>query len=78
MAVGEAGGRVPFGFTLVPYEAHFTSSVWGSYQDLRAVLGIAQRGDLTWDVAPMPLAQANEALARLRHGEVTGRIVLTP
>jgi alcohol dehydrogenase, propanol-preferring len=71
MAVGEPGGRVPFGFTLVPYEAHFTSSVWGSYQDLRAVLGIAQRGDLTWDAAPMPLAQADEALARLRHAEVT-------
>ena len=78
MVVGEAGGRVPFGFSLVPYEAHLTSSVWGTYQDLQAVLGIAQRGDLTWDVEPMPLAQANEALSRLRNGQVAGRIVLTP
>ncbi len=78
MVVGEAGGRIPFGFSLVPYEAHLTSSVWGSYQDLRAVLGIAQRGDLIWDVEPVPLAQVNEALLRLRNGEVAGRIVLTP
>jgi len=78
MVVGEAGGRIAFGFSLVPYEAHLTSSVWGSYQDLRAVLGIAQQGKLTWDVEPIPLTQANEALSRLRNGEVTGRIVLVP
>lgn len=78
MVVGEAGGRIPFGFSLVPYEAHLTSSVWGSYQDLQAVLGIAQRGELTWDVEPVPLARANDALSRLRNGEVTGRFVLTP
>jgi len=78
MVVGEAGGRIPFGFADVPYEVHLTSSVWGSYDDLRAVLGIAQRGDLTWDVEPLPLDQANEALSRLRNGEVAGRIVLTP
>ena len=78
IVVGEAGGRIPFGFNLVPHEAHLTSSVWGSYQDLRAVLAIAQQGKLTWDVEPMPLTQANEALSRLRNGEVTGRIVLVP
>jgi len=78
MVVGEAGGRISFGFGLVPYEAHLTSSVWGSYRDLRAVLGIAQRGDLIWDVEPVPLAQANRALSRLRNGEVAGRIVLIP
>jgi propanol-preferring alcohol dehydrogenase len=78
VVVGEAGGRISFGFRLVPCEAHLTSSVWGSFQDLRAVLGIAQRGELTWDVEPVPLAQANEALSRLRNGEVAGRIVLTP
>ncbi len=78
MVVGEAGGRISFGFSLVPYEAHLTSSVWGSYQDLRAVLGIAQRGELTWDVEPVPLARANDAVSRLRNGEVTGRLVLTP
>ena len=78
MAAVAIGGRVPFGFSLVPYETHLTSSVWGSYQALRVVLGLARRGELTWDVEPMPLAQADDALSRLRNGEVTGRIVLVP
>jgi alcohol dehydrogenase, propanol-preferring len=68
----------PFGFSLLPHEAHLTSSVWGSYQDLREVLGMAQRGELTWDAEPVPLAGANQALARLRNGKAVGRIVLTP
>jgi hypothetical protein len=51
--------------------------VWGCYQDLRAVVAMAQRGELAWDVEPMPLAAANEALVRMRNGEVAGRIVLT-
>lgn len=78
VVVGEAGGRIRYGFSLVPYEAHLTSSVWGSYQDLQAVLGFARRGELTWDVEPMPLARANEALSRLRTGAATDRIVLIP
>lgn len=78
VVVGEAGGRVPFGFGLVPYEAHLTSSVWGSFQDLREVLALAHRGELAWEVEPMPLAEVNGALARLRGGEVAGRIVLVP
>jgi alcohol dehydrogenase, propanol-preferring len=76
--VGETGGRVPFGFTDVPHEACLTTSVWGSRADLEAVLGHARRGELTWDVEPIPLDRANEALARLREGDVTGRIVLVP
>src|SRR5262249_59545318 len=78
MVVGEAGGRVPFGFSRVPYEVHLTSSVWGSPQDLRAVVGMAQRGDLSWDVEPMPLARANEALSRLRNGEAGLAAPLAP
>lgn len=78
MLVGEAGGQVPFGFTNVPYEACLTTSVWGSRADLEAVLDHAWRGDLTWQVEPVPLDRANEALDRLREGTVAGRIVLVP
>jgi len=38
MVVGEAGGRLPFGFGTVPNEAHLTTSLWGSYRDLVAVV----------------------------------------
>jgi alcohol dehydrogenase, propanol-preferring len=78
MVVGEAGGRVPFGFSLVPYEVHLTSSVWGHTRTCARSWGMAQRGELTWDIEPVPLTQANQALAQLRSGGAVGRIVLTP
>jgi propanol-preferring alcohol dehydrogenase len=77
--VGEAGGRVPFGFAAdVPWEATFTTSVWGSLRELRAVVELAQAHELCWDVDAVPLEGANAALDRVRRGEVAGRLVLTP
>ena len=78
MVVGEAGGRLPFGFGAVPDEAHLTTSVWGSYRDLVAVVELARAGTLRWEVEALPLHRVNEALERLRHGRVQGRLVLTP
>ncbi len=77
--VGEAGGRLPFGFgTDVPWEATFTTSVWGSLRDLRAVVELAQADELRWHVEAVPLDRADEALDRVRQGDVEGRLVLTP
>ena len=78
MVVGEAGGRLPFGFGAVPHEAHLTTSVWGSHRDLVAVVELARAGTLRWDVEALPLERVNEALERLRHGRVRGRLVLVP
>lgn len=77
--VGEAGGRLPFGFAAdVPWEATFTTSVWGSLRDLRAVVELAQAGEVRWHVEAVPLDRADEALDRVRRGDVAGRLVLTP
>ncbi len=78
MVVGEAGGRLPFGFGTVPNEAHLTTSLWGSYRDLVAVVELARAGTLRWEVEALPLHRVNEALERLRRGRVRGRLVLTP
>jgi propanol-preferring alcohol dehydrogenase len=78
MVVGEVGGRLPFGFGAVPHEAHLTTSVWGSRRDLAAVVELARAGNLRWEVEALPLDRVNEALERLRHGRVQGRLVLTP
>jgi alcohol dehydrogenase, propanol-preferring len=75
--VGEAGGRVPFGFGAVDHEVCLTTSVWGSRADLEAVLELARAGRLTWEVEEFPLEQANTALDRLRR-EIAGRAVLRP
>ena len=76
--IGEAGGKMPFGMGFVPHESFFTTSIWGSMQDLSAVLGYARGDKLDWQVETLPLEAVNEALTSLRKGDVLGRLVLTP
>jgi alcohol dehydrogenase, propanol-preferring len=74
--VGAGRGRVPFGIAAVPWEATFTTGLFGSRRELEDVLGLARRGDLAWKVETLPLEQANDAIDRLRSGDVLGRLVL--
>jgi propanol-preferring alcohol dehydrogenase len=76
--IGEAAGTLAFALGRVPHEASFTTSIWGSLDDMRAVVDLATRGELSWDVETLPLERANEALERVRRGDVAGRLVLTP
>jgi propanol-preferring alcohol dehydrogenase len=76
--VGEAGGRLPFGFDTTPVEAWLTTVAWASREDLRSVVRLARRGRIDWKVERMPLRRANAAHARLRARRVDGRIVLVP
>jgi propanol-preferring alcohol dehydrogenase len=76
--VGEAGGMLPFGFERLPVEASLTTTAWGSVADLKAVVRLARRGRLRWDVERMPLADAQAAHDRLAAGKVEGRLVLVP
>ena len=46
--------------------------------DAREFLALAPNIPVKTSVTPMPLHAANEALARLRHGELTGAAVLVP
>lgn len=78
MLVGEAGGHVSFGFDRQPVESWLTTVAWGSRDDLRDVVRLAQRGRLRWTVEPVPLRDVARAHARLRAGEVDGRLVLVP
>lgn len=79
MLVGEAGGTLPFGFDhALPVESWLTTVAWGSASDLREVVRLAGRGRLRWKVETMPLADAAAAHARLREGDVEGRVVLVP
>jgi propanol-preferring alcohol dehydrogenase len=78
MQIGEAGGSVPFGFGCGANEAFFTTSIWGSIDELRAVVDCARNGDLQWDVEALSLADVNTALNRLREGDVRGRFVVVP
>lgn len=76
--IGEGGGRVSVGIGVTKYEATFTSSIWGSLQDLREVLELARSGKIMWEIEEFPLADANTALSLLRQGKIRGRAVLRP
>jgi propanol-preferring alcohol dehydrogenase len=78
MQIGEGGGSLPFGIDKTENEATFTTSIWASLDDLRAVLELARNGRISWEVEEFPLEDANVALERLRQGDVSGRAVLRP
>ena len=76
--IGEAGGRLEFGFERLPVEASITTTAWGSLADLHEVVRRAKRGHMRWTVERMPLREAAAAHDRLAEGRVAGRIVLVP
>ena len=59
-------------------EVRIQASSVGTRQDTREVLAMAAAGRVRCQVTTRPLAHANEAMAELRKGTITGRIVLTP
>ena len=58
-------------------EVRIQASAVGTRQDLGEVLALASKGRICCRVATRPLSDANLALDELRHGQVSGRIVLT-
>jgi alcohol dehydrogenase, propanol-preferring len=78
MIVGEGGGHLEIGFERPAIEAWVTTTAWGSIDELREVVRLAGIGAVHVDVEVMDLADASAAHARLRAGEVSGRLVLAP
>jgi propanol-preferring alcohol dehydrogenase len=65
--------------SMVVAEQRVIASVGNTLPELEQAVALAAAGRLTPPVAAtMPLTQVNEALDRLRAGEVTGRLVLHP
>jgi propanol-preferring alcohol dehydrogenase len=59
-------------------EVHIQASSVGTRDDIRELLTMAAAGKIHSQITTRPLADANEVLAELREGRVSGRIVLTP
>jgi propanol-preferring alcohol dehydrogenase len=59
-------------------EVRIQASAVGTRQDLKDILAMAAAGQVRCSTAAHPLSQANEVLDRLRKGQVSGRIALTP
>lgn len=76
--VGVGGGELPLSLASLIFRPRaIIGTITGSRQELRDVIALAQAGRFEpTPVTLMPKDAANEALTRLRNGDVVGRIVL--
>lgn len=78
VVVGLYGGTIPFGFGAVPHEARFMTSVWGTLDQMREMVALAQKHSLHSPIEIIGLDGIAQAHERLHRGEVSGRFVITP
>jgi propanol-preferring alcohol dehydrogenase len=78
--VGLGRGTLPVspGSMQLPFEAHITMPFWGTRSELREVLALAARGQLTSEIQTFDLTDAAKAYDALRAGTITGRAVILP
>ena len=57
----------------------FEATLWGTIRELREVISLAESGRLTSIALEYePLENINKVHDRLKRGEVSGRVVITP
>ncbi|MFJ6569550.1 NAD(P)-dependent alcohol dehydrogenase [Streptomyces sp. NPDC091292] len=77
--VGSGGGRLTVCKPgALPPGARLSLPFWGTRPELAEVVALARSGALHVETEQFPLSEAPEAFARLRRGEVRGRVVLVP
>lgn len=76
--VGIAGGHFDWSFFKVPYEVNFSSTYWGTIEDLHEVVAMARAGQITPDVERFSMDDALVAYRKLQNGELQGRAVVVP
>ncbi len=78
VVVGLYGGTIPFGFGAVPHEARFMTSVWGTLDQMRDMVALAQAHPLHSPIEVIGLEDVAAAHDRLNRGDVAGRFVIIP
>lgn len=76
--VGIGGGTFPWNFFTVPYEVNFSSTYWGTIEDLHEVAAMYRLGQITPIVERYALGDALEAYRKLQEGELSARAVVVP
>ncbi len=76
--VGIGGGSAVFSFFSPAYEVALATTYWGSRSELFEVLALARAGHVRAHVQRFALADAMDAYAAMRRGELHGRAVIVP
>ncbi|PYT68035.1 MAG: zinc-dependent alcohol dehydrogenase [Acidobacteria bacterium] len=78
LAVGLPAENIGFPpILMAAKEVRIQASAVGTRQDLREVLAMASKGKVRCRVETRALSDANQVMDELRHGQVSGRIVLS-
>lgn len=76
--VGIGGGTFAWGFFAVPYEVNFSSTYWGTLEELHEVVALHRAGAIMPAVERYSLDDALEVYHRLAAGTLTARAVVVP
>jgi propanol-preferring alcohol dehydrogenase len=76
--VGAAGGTVGYNLWATKFEVQVTTSMWGSISDLREVIALAERGQITPKVTTFSFDEIPDAYHQLENGTLEGRAVVLP
>ena len=78
--VGLAGGTARLQPLVTSrFEVGYECTLWGTVKELREVVALVEDGRLALgDSETAPLERINDVHARLRRGEVRGRVIITP
>lgn len=76
--VGIGGGTFGWNFFGVPYEVNFSSTYWGTIEDLHEVVAMYRAGQIVPAVERYSLDEGLEAYRKLRDGELSARAVVVP
>jgi len=78
--VGLAGGTARLkALDNAKFEVGFECTLWGTIKELREVVALVEDGRLALGQAETaPLDQINDVYARLKRGDVRGRVIITP
>ncbi|MFC3572090.1 NAD(P)-dependent alcohol dehydrogenase [Streptomyces yaanensis] len=76
-SVGLVGDRIDIPlFPLVAREYTYHGSFWGNYNDLSEVVALAQQGKVQHTIHEIAFDDVNDAIDRIRTGEIVGRAVI--
>ena len=76
--VGLAGADFPWNVFRLPYEVNFSSTYWGTLEDLHEVVELYRAGKINPEVHVYSLDDALQAYQELVDGKINGRAVIAP
>ena len=77
-SVGIGGGTLAWNFFTMPYEVNFSSTYWGTIEDLHEVVALYRADQIVPSVERYSLDDAVAAYQKMIDGKLNARAVVVP